>query len=440
MAFDRQLHFTSLGCAPERYCNESSGDAGSSTLDGLTELSTSLFRPHMTGSIYRLLGRALDALPWDKLRFYLESSEEVLCLLRDHTDWEAHDGGVPAPTEGKFLFGRDEARQVPHAILRSLEEISNLASATEVKVATVDNGLFANWLQVLDAYFFASSGAIVKPDWVLTGDEREFNYGNRGEDVFLGLYEPPSSPVQQRANDKADSDSGRAEPFVVYHRYNLMLVNVFRGYFLRGSRASNRRQCYAEVARQVFRPCAEALRARDEALATVPRAAGQYLIGVHRRVDNPGTARMQFEQMMATTDTYIEAVRKVEAKCCSHGAPAIIVLATDDDAAADQFREVFKGRIVCRSVRRCAGGINSQKVPVEVHGQPGRLKISDARDCLVDVLLLAACDALVHADSNVTIAAGIMNPDSECFHVRELVPEATNAGKWPGYRRCKLPS
>ena len=32
----------------------------------------------------------------------------------------------------------------------------------------------------------------------------------------------------------------------------------------------------------------------------------------------------------------------------------------------------------------------------------------DAEDCLVDALLLASCDAFIHADSNLTIAAGIM--------------------------------
>ena len=35
------------------------------------------------------------------------------------------------------------------------------------------------------------------------------------------------------------------------------------------------------------------------------------VIGVHKRVDNPGTARMQLEQRMLQIGCYIQAVRKV---------------------------------------------------------------------------------------------------------------------------------
>jgi hypothetical protein len=36
---------------------------------------------------------------------------------------------------------------------------------------------------------------------------------------------------------------------------------------------------------------------------------------------------------------------------------------------------------------------------LEVHGQEERLSIADAEDCLLDALLLSACDAFIHADS-----------------------------------------
>jgi len=147
---------------------------------------------------------------------------------------------------------------------------------------------------------------------------------------------------------------------------------------------------------------------------------------------------MQFEQRLVSTEAYIEAVQKLAVRQNLAEADIIVVLATDDVRAEDAFKKRFGKQLVCRSVRRSIGGINEDKMPKEVHGQKGRLSVEDARDCLVDALLLAACDVMVHADSNVTIAAGIMNPESEAVHVRELVPEASSGGEWPGYRRCKL--
>lgn len=423
----------------------------SALLEGLTELNMGLFRCNMTGQAMRVLGRAIDVLPREKLRVFLECWEEVLLLLKAHTDWKAADGAAPDPGSGSpFVFGRDEARRMPIAQLRMLDELCELASSPRVKVATVDNGFFANWLQVLDARLFGADGAPVDPDWVLTGQEREFNYGAAGDDVFGDIFDtppprtaPPPLPLPP-AQDAGGSAGGAEQgPFVVYHRYNFLLINVFRGQFLRGAWAARRRRLYAAAAREVLRPNAAALAARDAALASVVRAPGAPLIGVHKRVDNPGTARMQFRQVMPTTQAYIDAVKLLAVRRggASGGASAVVVLATDDVAAVAAFREAFGADLVCRNeVKRSEGGVDTSFMPVEVHGQKGkRLALKDAQDCLVDALLLAACDAFVHADSNVTIAAGIMNPDAEAVHILDLVPDAPAAALWPGYRKCKLP-
>lgn len=408
----------------------------SELLQSLPGLSSSIFRCSMPAQAYRTLGRALDVLPRGKLRFFLECAEEVLTLVHDRTDWEAEEAELlrrdPVAGEGK-IFSQQEALRVPAAQLRTLAELCDLGAAKRVKVGTVDNGFFANWLQVLDAALFAAEDALIEPDWVLTGQEREFNYGEAGEDLFAALFEEPVTG--QKAEQKAAEQSA----LVVTHRYNFLLVNVFRGHFLRGPHSTTRRRVYNEAAKRVLRPKAAILKRRDEALAAVPRKRGAPLIGVHKRVDNPGTARMQLEQVMPSIEAYIEAAKRL-AERLGHHDDAIFVLATDDAAAETLFQSEFPGRLICQSgLKRSAGGVNDQKLPREVHGQEGRLSPTDAEDCLVDALLLAACDAFIHADSNVTLAAGIMNPDSEAVHVRDLVADASMGGRWPGYRRCRLP-
>ena len=406
-------------------------------LKGLDELALGIFHSRMPAYAYRVLGRAVDCIAPHKLRFFLECCEEVLTILRDFTDWgdgplqkarplEGHD------LDGDFLFHKAEARKAPVAILRTLGELCDLAEARYVRVTTVDNGLFANWLQVLDACYFAS--VHVEPDWVVTGQEREFNYGSNGDDVFHGLF--------QRISQTQTCSEPREPRFDVTHRFNFLLVNVFRGRFLRGPQAAKRRTAYAEVAQKFLKPRSDVLELRDRILAMAPGRSlpgAPALIGVHKRVDNPGTARMQLEQRMLCTESYIGAVRKLLPRYSRNGIPTV-VLATDDELALAAFRAAFGPNLICNdAAKRCEGGLNDLHMPKEVHGQPTRLTVADARDCLVDALLLASCEAIIHADSNVSIAAGIMNPNSDVYHVRELVANPMEGGAWPGYRRCSLP-
>ena len=53
----------------------------------------------------------------------------------------------------------------------------------------------------------------------------------------------------------------------------------------------------------------------------------------------------------------------------------------------------------------------------EVHNFAEGCGLRDAADVLADAMLLAGCDALLHADSNVTLAAAILNPGLRLVHV-----------------------
>ncbi|CAJ1451878.1 unnamed protein product, partial [Effrenium voratum] len=95
----------------------------SELLNDLKELSLGVFHSRMPAWAYRSLGRAIQTMQRHKLRFFLECAEEVLCLLRDHTNWGS---GVATAPE---LFAVSEARKAPAALLRTLHELCDLAEA-----------------------------------------------------------------------------------------------------------------------------------------------------------------------------------------------------------------------------------------------------------------------------------------------------------------------
>ena len=97
-----------------------------------------------------------------------------------------------------------------------------------------------------------------------------------------------------------------ARRFDVTRRFNFLLMNVFRGHFLRGE-AQARRRAYGLAAKRLrVRPL---LLTRQEELRQ-----GRRLIGVHKRVDNPGTARMQLEQRLLVTESYVRAAERLLAR------------------------------------------------------------------------------------------------------------------------------
>ena len=64
----------------------------SDLLVDLKELSLGVFHCRMPAWAYRTLGRAIEKIPRQKLRFFLECAEEVLGILRDYTNWDDEKG------------------------------------------------------------------------------------------------------------------------------------------------------------------------------------------------------------------------------------------------------------------------------------------------------------------------------------------------------------
>jgi hypothetical protein len=132
------------------------------------------------------------------------------------------------------------------------------------------------------------------------------------------------------------------------------------------------------------------------------RLRGRFIVGVHHRVDNGWLSNLQGDGRVPTLRQLLQHARRATA---GHAEWAVF-LATDDAAAVTPFREDFGPRLIVRDdVQRTTAG------RVEVHFQHwGKVSLTDAEDVLIDTLLLARCDVLVHISSSVSTVAALLNP------------------------------
>lgn len=163
-------------------------------------------------------------------------------------------------------------------------------------------------------------------------------------------------------------------------------------------------------------------------------AAAKTKIAVHVRVQTPDTEAGQLCAVLPSIGTYVAAVRRELRSAAGNGgnggsggssASAVVYLSTDSSAAVAIFEEAFElsgadyrnVRLVVREgVKRTSGGVKAG-ASNEVRKQQAGCSREDARDVLVDMMCMAACDVLVHADSNVSRTAAIVNKDMRLVHV-----------------------
>ena len=175
------------------------------------------------------------------------------------------------------------------------------------------------------------------------------------------------------------------------------------------------------------------VRVRHAGLAQTVASVGAQLragfaLGVHKRVYNPGTAEYQGNRTFPSCEGFVEATRRaislLEARTGRR--VTVVYLATDDAAAPALFERAFGSRLLVRSgVTRAGGGLNADGTLNEVHvlspHNPYAQTLQEAVDVVADAMLLAACAAVVHVDSNVTSSVGYMSPSVEMLHVADLL-------------------
>ena len=323
------------------------------------------------------------------------SSNNVACLPEDRMDFVA---GVREKCRTLLVFG----------------------GARRLVLTPADSGFFAAFLGVLDNLMMADPAAEATVDWRLRGNEKHFTYwpARSGACVWRELFEPVHRAARPAVEEEEDDE---APAMGVHLRWNYLFSGRFR-WRLRGSRfARGQRAAYHAVYKRWVRLRHPQL-LRDLATLGAALRAGDS-IGVHKRVDTPGTAAYQGTKRVPTAADFVAAVRRVAARMARP--PTHIFLATDCALAEATFRAAFGERLVVRQgVQRTPGGVNADHTLNEAHirsphnPEPG---FNNALDVLTDAILLSHCGRVLHMDSNVSSAVGIINPELEMLHVADVL-------------------
>jgi len=272
-----------------------------------------------------------------------------------------------------------------------------LRRARSVVIRRMGNeGLLANLLHVLEVLHRVRSGARVHVSWILDGTEKGFRYGRIGDDVWTKLFAPLSA--------RPTSDFLKAN-FTV----DCNLWGSGKDHLAGRSLARHRRTYAATVAKWIF---VSNERVRTEVHEMHTRCLqGKFCIGVHRRVPNAFVANCQRDGKVPSLEQF---VRRIWAELHnSSSSNWAVFLATDDADVVPAFRHAFGERLVVRDKVQRTTWNNT-----EVHYQPwGALSLQDAEDALIDTLLLAKCDVLLHASSSVSKIASMFNPEQRLVRV-----------------------
>ena len=343
------------------------------------------------------------------LRIFCEAAEECLAMM------------VADPNAGLLQASLSDQLRTLRRDMKLLTVWPPPSMNVGIVMRPVDSGFFAAFLGVLDVLMLAPPGCDVRVDWTLTGHEKHFTYTppQPGQCVWGALFEPI------HLNAPPPSAAGAKQAFELREcRYN----RFFRGHLkfaLRTSRHNaSQRRAYNEVIRRHVKLRHPAILAELNGLGA--ELAGGVSIGVHKRVDTPGTQEFQGLKAVLGTAEVIAAVR-VLVERLGGGAQRVtrIFLATDDATAVAPFREAFGGLLAVREgVQRVAGGTNADGTYNEVHiASPHnpRCTIRDAVDVLTDAMLLAQCAHVVHMDSNVSTAVALLAPRAQMAHVADLL-------------------
>ena len=249
-----------------------------------------------------------------------------------------------------------------------------------------NSGFFSNFNLVLNNLYWRLGrdgirAAIV--DWRATADTAQFPYASEEqENLWLRFFEP--LPFEYFPAARRESN--------FYASSNITSRFAYAAYKLNWRWRRDYNRLYRRYIR--IRPSVR------EGVDRIYRStmAARYCVGVHYRHPAHDSECLY---PIPSPEVFIERARRMLPKT----RPGAVFLATDLEPVVDAFRIAFGESLVIQpGVRRARSA--SEK---EVHrqGAPG-LELGE--QVLIDCLLLARCDAMLHVASNIATAAGYINP------------------------------
>jgi hypothetical protein len=224
--------------------------------------------------------------------------------------------------------------------------------------------------------------AAVRADWRVAGEMPVFVYGTAEDgELWQRFFEPlafPNAPSAERSTWMyADLSMTGLHAYSMYKRGSAWRVAYGRTF----AEHVRMREDLRRRARELWRDC----------------DAGERCVGVHFR--HPGHDH-ECPRPIPPIEVFVERTRRL----LRGKGLASVVLATDVHEAVESFRAAFGDRLVVQpGVARAhaAGHQGNRDV------QPS---VALGEQALIDALLLARCEAMLHTVSNLATAVGYMNP------------------------------
>lgn len=249
-----------------------------------------------------------------------------------------------------------------------------------------DSGFFSNFNLVLNNLYWRLGrdgirAAIV--DWRATARTAQFPYASEEqENLWLRFFEP--LPFENFPAARRESN--------FYALTNITSKFAYAAYKL------NRRwrRDYHRLYRRYIRVRPSVRESIDQIYRS--SMAARYCVGVHYRHPAHDTECLY---PIPPPEVFIERARRMLPKT----RPGAVFLATDLEPVVDAFRIAFGESLVIQP--RVWRAKSASEKEVHRQGAPG-LELGE--QVLIDCLLLARCDAMLHVASNIATAAGYINP------------------------------
>src|SRR6185437_5281298 len=182
-----------------------------------------------------------------------------------------------------------------------------------------EEGLLANLLHVLEVTRRVRPDARVQVDWTLTGTEVAFRYGEKGQDVWVRIFQPTGPPLAKTA-----------------HRAVARVDFAFWGTgkdHLTKRRLPRHREVYHSVLLKWLEITNPRVLAQADEICT-RLFHGRFCIGIHRRVGNALVADLQADGRIPVPESIVRTVELIITAATEGGTPDCLVYLATDDADA----------------------------------------------------------------------------------------------------------